>query len=125
MTDDGVAYPAMREMVVDAVRALSDVDYQWREWVRRESGPALQDSFTMQFNALEDVRMLEEPKGALSDILRDEREVAIFGPLNDALENLFGKLGTELSDEEYLNSAEWPQVVDAAKEALAVLLENR
>ncbi|MEU3628788.1 SCO4402 family protein [Amycolatopsis coloradensis] len=57
--------------------------------------------------------------------MRDEREAAAFGPLNDALKNLFAKLGTELSDEEYLNAAEWAQVVAAAKDALTVLLENR
>lgn len=124
MADDGVEYPAMREMVVDAVRALSDVDYQWREWIRGESSPALQDNFTMQINALDDLRMLESPEGALGDVLHDEREVAVFGSLTDALENLFGKLGTELSDEEYLNAAEWPPVVAAAKEALAVLSET-
>ncbi len=125
MPDDGVAYPAMRAMVIEAVEAFSDVDYQWREWVRAESWPARLDNFTMQLNALDDVRMLEAPEDAIGDILRDEREVAVFGPLNDALENLFGKLGTELSDEEYLNTAEWPQVVAAAKDALAVLSETR
>ncbi|WP_414939341.1 SCO4402 family protein [Amycolatopsis sp. cmx-11-51] len=125
MSDDSVAYPAMREMVARAVEAFSDVDYQGREWVRGESRPARLDNFTTQLNALDDVQMLEAPENTIGDILRDEREVAVFGPLSDAFENLFGKLGTKLSDEEYLNSAEWPQVVAAAKAALAVLSETR
>ncbi|EME64667.1 hypothetical protein H074_01987 [Amycolatopsis decaplanina DSM 44594] len=69
--------------------------------------------------------MLEAPEDALGDILRDDREVAAFGPMSDALANLFGKLGTELSDEEYLDATEWLPVVAAAKEALAVLLDDR
>ncbi|MFC3454244.1 hypothetical protein ACFOSH_32825 [Amycolatopsis speibonae] len=83
------------------------------------------DNFTMQINALDDLQMREFPHGAVGDVLRNTREADAFGPLNEALQNLFDKFGTELSDREYLNLAEWIPVVTEAKELLAVLLDKQ
>lgn len=78
----------------------------------------------MRINALDDLQIRDSPSSAIGDVLRDDREAAAFAPLNDALEGLFEKYGTELSDKEYLSLAEWIPVVAAAKSLLGVLLEE-
>lgn len=118
----GVEYPEMRAEVIEAVRALSDLEHQRRVWVRRElPHPGYHDDFALNLNVLyDDTSVLEDPAAAIGDVLRDDREARALAPLRDSLEDLLAK-HPHLTDEQYLDTPEWPTVLATAAAALAVL----
>lgn len=113
----------MRAEVVEAVRALSDLEYQQRVWVRRElPHPGYQDNFTLNVHVLyDDTTVFEDPEIAVGDLLRGDDEVRALKPLKAALDALFAEHGTELTDEDYLGKPGWAAVLLTARNALAVL----
>jgi hypothetical protein len=118
-----VRFPQMRAEVIDAVRALADPEYQRRVWIRRElPQPDYYDDLTVNIHILyDDTRVLEEPADTIGDVLRSPGEAAALAPLAQQLDALFERYGTDLGDEEYLDTPEWPGVVRAAQSALAAL----
>jgi hypothetical protein len=119
-----VEYPEMRVEVLRAIKALADPEYQWRVWVRHElPHPDYYDEFKLEINILyDDTRLLELlDEAVIGDILRDEREREALRPCQVAMDNLFDKYGTKLTDEQYLVTPEWRAVVAAAQAALGVL----
>jgi hypothetical protein len=48
----------------------------------------------------------------------------LFKRVTKAIDDLLYELGTELTDEQYINSPMWSDVVKAASEALSVLNKN-
>lgn len=118
-----VRFPQMRAEVIDAVRALADPEYQRRVWIRQElPQPDYYDDLTVNIHILyDDTRVLEEPAGTVGDVLRSGDEAAAMVPLARQLDAVFDRYGTDLGDEEYLNTPEWPDVVRAAQTALAAL----
>ena len=122
MDSSGVRFPAMRNEIVDAVRALSDKDYQWSAWIRRELPPGRYDEFTHRVHILyDDTDVLANPYDTVGDYLRSTLEAAAMQTLGAVLDQLFHSLGTERTDEEYLRAPGWPLVVTAAQAALAAL----
>lgn len=121
-----IRYPEMRAEVVEAVRALSDLEYQQRVWVRRElPHPGYHDDFRLNVHILyDDTTVFEDPATAVGDILRGEEEVRALMPLKAALDAVFAEHGTERTDEEYLGQPGWAAVLDAANKALAVLVRD-
>ncbi|MGW4114001.1 SCO4402 family protein [Actinosynnema sp. NPDC004786] len=119
----GVDYPDMRVEIVDAIRALSDPEYQRRVWVRREMPhPNYHDNFTMNIHVLyDDTTVFENLSEAVGPYLRNQAEIRALAPLKDALDSLFDVYGTELTDEEYIDKPEWPTVIATARAALRVL----
>jgi hypothetical protein len=113
----------MRDEVIGAVQALADLEYQRRVWIRQElPQPGYYDDLTVNIHILyDDTRVLEEPADTVGDVLRSDAEAAAMVPMRDQLDALFERYGTDLSDEEYLNTPEWPGVVRAAQHALAAL----
>jgi hypothetical protein len=123
-TVNEVRFPAMRAEVVGAIRALSDQDYQWSAWIRRELPAGHYDEFTHRIHILyDDTDVMENPEGSVGNYLRSPREAIAIRKLGSALDTLFQQLGTERTDEEYLQAPGWRSVVDAAKAALQVLEE--
>lgn len=117
-----VRFPQMRSEIILAVKALADPDYQWSAWVRHELPPGHFDDFTHQIHILyDDTQVLESPYSAVGLYLRSPDEAAAMQALARAIDNLFAQLGTELSDEEYLKSASWTSVVEAARAAQRAL----
>jgi len=115
-------FPAMRNEIVNAVRALSDEDYQWSAWIRRELPAGQYDDFTYRVHILyDDTDVVVNPDDTVGDYLRSGQEAAAMRTLGAALDQLFDSLGTERTDEEYLRSPEWPLVIAAAQAALPVL----
>jgi hypothetical protein len=117
-----VQYPEWREEVIDAVRALSDLDYQRRVWVAGESiGPDFFDSLQERIHTLfDDADVLPEPGHRLGVLLRDDREVEALRPLGRMLDEVVNDLG-DVPDARYLADPRWPQVVHRATAALAAL----
>ncbi|MGC5288022.1 SCO4402 family protein [Micromonospora sp. DT231] len=120
-----IRFPEMRHEIVRAVQALADPVYQWSAWVRRELPPGEYDEFTHRVHILyDDTQVLEDPDAAIGAYLRSPEEADAMRHLARAIDSLFEELGTELSDEEYLQAPGWAAIVDAAGVALATLRDG-
>ncbi|MEU3598320.1 hypothetical protein ABZ714_06215 [Streptomyces sp. NPDC006798] len=118
-----VEFPSLRLQVLDGLEALADVNYQRRVWVDRNLNPGeLLYDLTMAVNALDDVRALDHPEEEVGSIFRTEKEATAMLRVSAILVPLIEKLG-ESPDVTYINSPEWPGVVEAATAALLALNE--
>jgi hypothetical protein len=117
-----VKYPEWRQQMIDAVRALSDPDYQRRVWLAGEGiGPDFYDSLQERIHDLfDDSEVLPDASRRVGVLLRNEAEVEALRPLGRALDALIDELG-DVPDEQYLADPRWPEVVGAAEVALKVL----
>lgn len=119
-----IQYPDMRAEVVEAVRALSDPDYQHRVWIRHEyPRENFYDDFTTNVNILfDDVCVLPEPQDRVGVVLHPG-EVETMRALGEVLEPLIDQLG-DASDARYLEHPQWPTVIDRARRAYGLLSQN-
>lgn len=119
MTSD-VKYPEMRSEVVEAVRALSDPEYQRSQWGRYEDGVEYYDDLTLNIHVLyDDCMVLPDPHVAVPDVLR-ESEVQVFAALERALGPMIEDLGNQ-ADAVYIADPRWHAVVEAAARVLLVM----
>jgi hypothetical protein len=116
----------MREQLFDTLRALADVDYQRKVWIQRQYPPGVQyDDFDLAVHFLfDDTALFDAPEKTVGWILEDEYEVRAIQKVTKAIDDLLNELGTDLTDEQYINSPMWSDVVKAASEALSALNKN-
>lgn len=114
----------MRELVLLALTRLSDLDHQERAWVGSDRRP--EDAFDSIKNVIhalyDDTDALGDPDAGVGFVLRPSE----VGPMRE-LATLFDPIIDELgagSAEQYLAHPQWPAVVTAAGEALAVCLSD-
>jgi hypothetical protein len=120
-----VRFPEFREEIIGAVRTLSDPEYQNQAWVRRETPPDVIEDFDMNIHILyDDTTVLEDPHAAIGDLLKTAAEADALAKLAQVIDSMFERVGTDLSDEQYLVLPEWTAVVSAARDALSVLTDN-
>jgi hypothetical protein len=120
-----VRFPEMRSEVMRALQALADPDYQRRVWVNRVyPHPGFYDDFTLNIHILyDDTRVLEAPHEVVGSVLSSDLEAEAMARLAHVINSLFERVGTDLSDEDYLRQPEWSSVVEQAQAALATLSE--
>lgn len=118
-------FPSMREELISYLSGLSDLDYQYRAWVERSSPGLDYDelNYTVHF-LYDDTGLAENASDWIGLVLKDEKEARSVANVVSALDVIFDKYGTELSDKEYLEKKEWSWVVDASKSALSILLSK-
>lgn len=124
MTNGPVWYPAMRAEVIDSLTTLADPDLQQRYWIeKRFPRSGYYQDLTSVINRLyDDTMVLPEPAKEFESVLRNAAEVQALDALNEVLEPLLDELG-ESPDERYINDPAWPQVVERAARALALMTE--
>lgn len=117
-----VRFPAMRDEVVSALRALADRDYQERVWIRRElPSPGFYDELDIEVHVLfDDIDVCVEPERWVGYVLESADEVEPLRRLGNALGALIDDLG-DAPDSDYLADPRWPGVVEAAAAALVDL----
>lgn len=118
-----VKYPKMREELLETLRNLADRDYQDQVWVKRDYPLGIKyDCFDEAVHFLyDDTVLAENPDAAIGVIIEDEKEARLMEAVCQAIDLVFEALGTGVSDEEYIKSAEWTGVVEAASKALRVM----
>jgi hypothetical protein len=118
-----VKYPKMREELLETLRSLADRDYQYKAWVDSDYPPGIEcDSFDDAVHFLyDDTVLAENPDLAIGVIIEDEKEARLMSAVCQAIDLVFEALGTGVSDEEYIKSAEWTMVVEAAFRALQAM----
>ena len=118
-----VKYPKMREELLETLRSLADREYQHKAWVENDYPPGIQcDSFDEAVHFLyDDTVLAENPDAAIGVIIENEKEARLISAVCQAIDLVFEALGTGVSDEEYIKSAEWTGVVEAALKALQLM----
>jgi hypothetical protein len=118
-----VKYPYMREDLLNTIEALSDADYQQKAWVEHEYPPGIvYDDFDEAVHVLFDnMRLLEAPELSIDTIVRNREELDAVLQVTFAIDHVLNKLGTELSDAEYIADPDWAKVIETAAKALAIL----
>jgi hypothetical protein len=115
-----VEFPSMRAEVVEALRALSDRDYQSATWGRYEPGVDYYDDLDMNVHILyDDTQVLPDPESAVSSLIHPS-EVPALQALEAALGPMIQDLG-DVPDEVYTSDPRWAAVVEAASDALVVM----
>ncbi|MCY7386013.1 MAG: hypothetical protein LH628_26305 [Microcoleus sp. CAN_BIN18] len=118
-----VQYPKMREELLETLRSLSDREYQHKAWLESDYPPAIEyDSFDEAVHFLyDDTVLAENPDAAIGVIIENEKEARLMSAVCQAIDLVFDVLGTEASDEDYINSSGWISVVEAASKALQAM----
>ena len=118
-----VKYPKMREELLETLRSLADREYQHKVWIENDYPPGIEcDSFDEAVHFLyDDTILAENPDAAIGVILENEKEARLISAVCQAIDLVFEALGTGVSDEEYIKSAEWTGVVEAALKALQLM----
>ena len=118
-------FPSMREELISYLSGLSDLEYQYQAWVERSSPGLDYDELNYTIHFLyDDTGLAENASDWIGLVLRDEIEARSVENVVSALDLVFDKYGTELSDKEYLEKKEWLWVVNASKDALSILLSK-
>jgi hypothetical protein len=119
LTMTAIQFPAMRQEVIAALRALADPQRQ-RSWGKVEQGVSYYDDLTLNVHILyDDCQVLPDPSTAVGSVLaRGEVDAlrAVHDALNPLLEDLIDK-----PDGDYLMDPRWPTVIAAASEALRTM----
>lgn len=120
-----IRYPNFRAELVQAVRALSDPDYQQRVWVEGEVPAAGRYDFTHCIHILfDDMSVLPEPeKGSVGAVIYPN-EVDAMKALGGVLDPLIDELSGTATDAAYLTHSKWAEVMRRAKNAYQVLRAN-
>lgn len=119
-----VEFPERRGEVISAVRALSDPEYQQRVWIERVyPQPEFFDDFTLNVNILGDAGVWDSPRETIGYTLVSVAEAEAMESLIARLEEALEGVGSESPDSDFLASSFWPGVVEAARNALALLTQ--
>ena len=118
-------FRSMREELISYLSGLSDLEYQYQAWVERSSPGLDYDELNYTIHFLyDDTGLAENASDWIGLVLKDEKEARSVANVVSALDVIFDKYGTELSDKEYLEKKEWLWVVSASKDALSILLSK-
>ncbi|WP_409463204.1 SCO4402 family protein [Amycolatopsis sp. GA6-003] len=120
-----VRFPGIRTQIVSVIVSLSDRAYQERVWIRHElPHPDYYDEFDLAVHALfDDSPILPSPApGCVGELIYADEEVPL-AQLGEILGPLIDELG-DVPDAEYLNSAQWPEVVRRAKAVREIMERN-
>ncbi|WP_407642100.1 SCO4402 family protein [Actinomadura spongiicola] len=120
-------FPEMREMVVDAVRTFSDIEYQQKMWVdERYQDPNLIEDLDQNLSALYDFTSVAEcPHDYIGAVLVDIDEAEAMEALHIAIEEFLGSVDGSLEDAVLIAMPNWRKVVDQAQATLRVLTRER
>jgi hypothetical protein len=118
-------YPGMRDELIEYLKSLSDREYQIRVWINKEyPTPKYYDNLTMTLQLLEDLGAFRDPESRIGTILKNQEEAFALARLNRALDTVFSLYGNNLTDSEYVQSAEWDDVISEATMALEIILSK-
>lgn len=117
-TTAAVRFPAARRELLSALRALADLEYQRRVWIRRElPTPGYYDELDLEIHVLyDDTCVLPNPELCVGTVIRAS-EVEALRRLDGVLGPVIDELGNS-ADEDYLAHEDWTAVAAAAKDAL-------
>lgn len=112
-----VRFPAMRLEIIEAMRSLSDVEHQRRQWGNYDAQINYYDDLRLNVQMLyDDIAVLPDPAASVPDLLHASEVDALAG-VDLALRPLIDDLGAA-DDSRYTRDPRWASVVSAAAHAL-------
>ncbi len=120
-----VKYLNMRLELMEYLYRLSSHAYQQQVWIDKHYPPGItQDIFDYAVNfLLDDTRLADQPESCVGVFIYKD-ELQPLTSVTKRISDLLSKYGTSLSDEEYINKPEWQGMLDAAKSAYTLVVEN-
>jgi hypothetical protein len=113
-----------REVLLDQLRRLADLDYQYNAWVKGKFPPGIEydDIAEVVHFFFDDTGLADEPESAIGHLLVDENELQAVKRLVSKLDIVIDNYAVEEPSEakSILKSREWKQVVQAAKDSLPI-----
>lgn len=122
-----IAYPDMRNYMIETIRTLADGDYQRRVWINGDMPKEnYEDCFDFAINCLfDDLALNTDGEKAIGAILKDEVELTAVQNLVRILDSLIDKVGKDKPDTDFVNAQEWPAVLRLAKNAYKLLTNGK
>jgi hypothetical protein len=122
-----IAYPDMRNYMIESIRTLADEDYQRRVWINGDMpNHNYEDCFDFAINCLfDDLALNTDGAKAIGAILKDEVELTAVQNLVKVLDELIDRVGQDKPDTDFVNSQEWPMILRAAKNAYKLLTNGK
>jgi hypothetical protein len=115
-----IEFPWLRFQLIENLKALSDPDYQRREWIKyapEDNAEFDEMDYVVHF-LYDDTELAENPHDAIGSILYNKNEAEALEKLSTSLDVIFAKYGTDLDGPDYIKLPEWIGVVNCAKSAL-------
>lgn len=121
-----IEYPNMRQHLIFSIRTLADRLYQQKVWVEHQSPKEkYEDAFDFAVHFIfDDMNLDRNIDKAIGKILQDESEVKAVQLVIEAINNILDNMGLTATDEQYINSPYWDNVVLAAYEAYIKLTKG-
>lgn len=118
-----IKYPYMRKELIVNLRALADSTYQERVWVRIEQPVAnYEDNLDAVVHFIfDDMSLDTHLEQAIGDILCNDDEAQVVRDVVEKLNKVLNSRDMNATDEEYISSPHWPEVVRVAKKAYTFL----
>ncbi len=115
--------PSMRNEVVESLKSLSDLEYQRQAWVNHIFPEGIEfDHFDIAIDLiLEDLELIEKPENTLGGVFENQEEIDAVRELALAMDRVLKIHGPSLSDEEYISTPEWTDVLSTSAYALKVM----
>jgi hypothetical protein len=116
-------FPWMREELLDYLEGLGNLSYQQACWVDGICPEGVEhDELDYAIHFLfDDTDLGSAPENCIGIFLQNMEEAISIKQVCDAIDSIFKKYGTKLTDAEYIGLAEWKNVIAAAQSALHVL----
>lgn len=113
----------MRAELLSCLEGLSDPAYQRSCWVEGKCPDGVKhDEFDYAIHFLfDDTELGSAPESCIGNFLINQKEAECIRKVCDAINHLFDRHGTELSDADYISCPEWEQVISTARDALRVI----
>ena len=106
----------MRVDLMTFLESLSNYEYQMNCWVRGNCPIGVEDSFDMSVHFFfDDTGLAQDASSLIGYLLYDEIEAELITNVCYAIDTLFNKYGTTLSDDEYINKPEWKEILNTAQ----------
>lgn len=115
-------FPEIRTNLFRFVSSLADLEYQKTKWGKFDPSAGSYDDFDMAVSFIyDDACLNDDPAQSIGTILIDDHEVVALTRLIAAIDNLLGKYGNDLSDDQYIKKFEWKAILDCAKEVMKLI----
>jgi hypothetical protein len=120
-------YPHHRKKLIHNLRALADPDYQTRVWVDFEVPyhPYCDEFGEVVHFIFDDMDLDTRLEQAIGRILENSAEAEAVETVVESLDKVLDSAGPNASDEVYVNSRYWGEVISAARQAHNVLTKGQ
>jgi hypothetical protein len=117
-------YPGLRANLIWGIKDFSDIEYQKNNWCFPPRRDAFWHAIVEPINCIFDIPFLKYPTKQIGVTIRNKKELEALINFGKCLKRFLNESQPNQIDEFYLDSVLWQDVVQKAKIAYDVLMEN-